>query len=614
MHMNHRLPLWVRLGTALLLTLFIGAMMQTLFGSGTTTTNASVRSAPAHAFGASVLDTFDRANGSVGTNWIGLNSTIFYRIASNRLNAELGGLLVWKAVFGTNQEAFITLHTIDKYSPSQGLLLKVQPGSMPDAGAISVVYDALAKVVRVSALQSGANSWTFYPTRATTFTNGDQLGARVLENGTVEIYKNGTLLGSVTLTAADTRFFSTKGGMIGVWTLAAPDAVFDTFGGGTVAVTTPSTATATNTRTSTPTTTTAATNTPTNTRTNTPIPPTGTPANTATNTPTSTSIPPSNTPTNTSEPPTNTPTSTSIPPTNTPTATNTATLTNTPTHTPSATATATNTPTSTPVSDGLIGTTIVSNVVVDPSCSGNITFNVSVQATQPGNGQPAGTFYLQCLDSACPTGYTVVSGGPMLLGPSTSDSFTLPVGAVSAPATLHVRVLFVPHINRVTGIFYPPSPYRSSQVAYEISIPGSPSCPAVSLTPPASQVKTYVQAWAPVVDLGCEFEIPVMEFPAQAFTVPVSAPPTGTFIFECSPSNCPFEFDGPPFSVIYGVSSATMTVGLTEFQELDYYIDITFIPDNPNQLPARVAYTIQVLHSQQCLGRLNTTNGPPPAP
>src|SRR5205085_5564880 len=103
---------------------------------------------------------------------------------------------------------FLTLQTIDKQSPLQGLLLKVQPGSMPDAGAIAVVYDAQAKAVRVSTLQLGAKSWTAYPSRAVRFANGDRMGARALESGTVEIYKNGTLLDSVTLNVADTSFFS----------------------------------------------------------------------------------------------------------------------------------------------------------------------------------------------------------------------------------------------------------------------------------------------------------------------------------------------------------------------------------------------------------------------
>jgi hypothetical protein len=57
---------------------------------------------------------------------------------------QTGGPLVWKPTsFGTSQEAYVTLSTIDSRSRSQGVLLKVQTGSILSAGAISVVYDNL---------------------------------------------------------------------------------------------------------------------------------------------------------------------------------------------------------------------------------------------------------------------------------------------------------------------------------------------------------------------------------------------------------------------------------------------------------------------------------------
>jgi hypothetical protein len=187
------------------------------------------------ATGSTALDDFNRANGAVGAAWSGATGTGFYRIAGNRLEARLGGPLIWRESFGANQHAFVTLSTIDSRSPSQGVLLKVQGGSTTDAGAIAVVYDALARAVRVSTLRLGDRSWTLYRAQAVTFAAGDVLGARVLANGTVEITRNGTLITRVTLSTADQTFFNTKGGKIGVWTVAAPRAVFDDFGGGTIA-------------------------------------------------------------------------------------------------------------------------------------------------------------------------------------------------------------------------------------------------------------------------------------------------------------------------------------------------------------------------------------------
>jgi hypothetical protein len=181
-----------------------------------------------------VLDNFNRADGKLGGNWAGLTDKTFYRIASNRLDVQAGGPLIWESAFGSSQEAFVTLRTIDTKSPSTGLLLKVQDSSKTEAGAILVEYDAKGKAVRVSALRLGAKSWTLYLNQAATFANGDVLGARALASGEVQIYKNGTRIASVTLNAADKAFFNTKGGKIGLWTLAAPKAELDDFGGGTV--------------------------------------------------------------------------------------------------------------------------------------------------------------------------------------------------------------------------------------------------------------------------------------------------------------------------------------------------------------------------------------------
>jgi CSLREA domain-containing protein len=181
-----------------------------------------------------ILDNFNRANGGVGSNWGGLTSTSFYQIASNQLDVQAGGPIYWRSAFGTSQGAFITLTTIDPNSHEQGLLLKVQTSSVPNAGAIVVVYDAVAKAVRVETLRVNTLSWTQYANQAVTFSNGDRLGARALANGTIQIYKNDLLVATVTLNSADQTFFNSKGGSIGLWNVNASNAFVDDFGGGTV--------------------------------------------------------------------------------------------------------------------------------------------------------------------------------------------------------------------------------------------------------------------------------------------------------------------------------------------------------------------------------------------
>lgn len=182
-----------------------------------------------------VLDTFNRADGNVGTNWRGVTGTTFYRIAGNRLDVQVGGPLYWNPVaFGTNQAAFVTLSTVDTKGPSQGVLLKVQNGTVPDAGGIAVVYDGVAKAVRVSTVRLGALAWTPYGNTSVLFANGDKLGACAKANGEVRVYKNDALVKTVTLNAADQRFFNAKGGKVGIWSVLAPQAFLDNFGGATI--------------------------------------------------------------------------------------------------------------------------------------------------------------------------------------------------------------------------------------------------------------------------------------------------------------------------------------------------------------------------------------------
>ena len=178
-------------------------------------------------------DNFNRANGGLGSNWAGLTGQSFYKIAGNQVDVQLGGPVVWKpTTFGVNQAAFVTLSTLDTASPSQGVLLKVQSGTIPNGGAIAVVYDNRAKAVRVSTLRLNTPTWTSYGNTSATFANGDKLLGCVQANGTVRVYKNNSLLITVTLNAADQSFFNAKGGKIGLWTVAALNAFVDDFGGG----------------------------------------------------------------------------------------------------------------------------------------------------------------------------------------------------------------------------------------------------------------------------------------------------------------------------------------------------------------------------------------------
>ena len=185
-----------------------------------------------------VLDNFNRRNGPLGSNWGQAEAKGGYAIWNQKVDVLTGGPIYWRAgaAFGVNQEAFVTLTTIDRNSACHSLLLKVQGGNSPDwrKGAILVLYDARAGAVRVETFRLNASRWTHYANIPAAFSDGDRLGARALADGRVQIYRNGALAGVVALNAADQAFFNPRGGRIGLWFTGAGAAFFDDFGGGAV--------------------------------------------------------------------------------------------------------------------------------------------------------------------------------------------------------------------------------------------------------------------------------------------------------------------------------------------------------------------------------------------
>ena len=185
-----------------------------------------------------ILDTFNRRIGGLRDNshpWYGPEGLGGYSIRSNRVKAFGGGPIYWgSSSFGVNQEAYVTLTTVDRDAREQDLLLKVQGGSKPDwrKGAIEVLYDARHNAVRVETFKPGNSRWMIYENIPVTFNDSDQLGAQVFANGEVWIYMNGERIAVVALNNADQAFFNNKGGRIGLWFINADGAFFDDFGGG----------------------------------------------------------------------------------------------------------------------------------------------------------------------------------------------------------------------------------------------------------------------------------------------------------------------------------------------------------------------------------------------
>jgi hypothetical protein len=268
-----------------------------------------------------VLDNFNRSNGVIGGNWSG--NTAGYSIVSNQLDVGASEDIYWNvSSYGPDQEAYVTLITIDPNAGEIGLTLKAQSSNGVGSGLMDVFYIPSAQQVQIWTYQVPQGWMQQGSSIPVTFVNGDQFGVRARANGQVDVYRNGVLAGARNVSAWP---HYASNGYIGLFNLNAGNAVLDNFGGGTM----------------------GSAPAPTSTLTSTPVPPTATrtptftPVNTATFTPTITPIAPTATYTSTSTP--------SFTPTFTPTNTATFTPTLTPTPiAPTATFTPTNTATFTP--------------------------------------------------------------------------------------------------------------------------------------------------------------------------------------------------------------------------------------------------------------------------
>lgn len=359
-----------------------------------------------------ILDNFNRSNGVIGGNWSG--NTAGYSIVSNQLDVGSSEDIYWSAAsFGVEQEAFVTMTTIDPNASEIGLILKAQSSNGLGQGLIDVLYAPLAQQIQVWTYHA-SQGWIRYGSNLpATFVNGDQLGVRAKANGQVEVYRNSSLLG-VWDVSGWPYYAST--GFIGLFNINAVNLVLDDFGGGTAGAS--PTPTPTNTLVL-PT----ATHTPTFASTNTPIPPTATstrtstPTFTAIFTPTSTPVPATSTFTPTSTA-TSTLTATALPPTATFTQINTAT--NTPT------STATFTSTSVPVSTD---TATLTSTPAPPTETHTPT-NTSTFTPTNTSVPPTATFTLTNASTFTPTNTAAFTPTNTPVPPTATNSSGFPVTGI----------------------------------------------------------------------------------------------------------------------------------------------------------------------------------------
>jgi hypothetical protein len=180
-----------------------------------------------------VLDTFDRVDGAVGTDWAGATNN--YAIEQQQLRTTMSSgsadSFVWGANFGANQEVFTTLRAIDTTAGEINLILK--DADRGDGwNMLEVMYQPALGTVEVWTVHNWGTWLKHGDTLNVNFAAGDTFGARALADGTVEVYKNGALVGSVQVSAAWPA--RPDGGRIGVWLIDSANTRLDDIGGGTL--------------------------------------------------------------------------------------------------------------------------------------------------------------------------------------------------------------------------------------------------------------------------------------------------------------------------------------------------------------------------------------------
>jgi hypothetical protein len=107
-----------------------------------------------------VADNFNRANGPLGSSWAG--STGNFAVADNRLDVKGNGAILWNGVaHGVDQEAYVTLTTIDPAAGSISLLLNPSRAQAPRTerpGCSSAPAVRLFRFGRTPPAKDGSNA------------------------------------------------------------------------------------------------------------------------------------------------------------------------------------------------------------------------------------------------------------------------------------------------------------------------------------------------------------------------------------------------------------------------------------------------------------------------
>lgn len=166
-----------------------------------------------------VLDDFDRPDGPLGAPWTvdppGL------ALVDGTLSAPSGEVrALWSEEFAGAQEVWATIGPEAAASKRVALLLKAT-GLDPTSTRVEVSYDPVAHEVLVTTDDLSFRKLNRGGPMPVTLVPGDRFGARCTTDGNVEVFVNGSRLGSVSLAGWPAAGAT---GRIGVWIEGPPEA------------------------------------------------------------------------------------------------------------------------------------------------------------------------------------------------------------------------------------------------------------------------------------------------------------------------------------------------------------------------------------------------------
>lgn len=179
------------------------------------------------------LDDFNQSSQSLSSDWTGGTATTHYIVKDNSLRVKNGGLAFWDDPFGDSQEAAFRMTKPGKTKAGEvhALLMKAELEADGSGSAIRIDYVNKLKKISISRMDIAANGSVALQSIglfSATLRKGEELRARILANGSIQVFIEGAPVGGAFNAGSD---YAARGGMIGLFS-NAKNGTLDDFSGG----------------------------------------------------------------------------------------------------------------------------------------------------------------------------------------------------------------------------------------------------------------------------------------------------------------------------------------------------------------------------------------------